>query len=104
MRDLLEAHRAALTLAAELGVTLLTGTDESDHGGAPEEAAALVRYGVPEPVAVTAATSGARAYFGLPGLEPGAPADLVTFDRDPRADIAVLAAPAAVVAGGQLVP
>ena len=85
VRELLQAHRAALKLAAELGVTLLIGTDEAGHGGAPEEAAALVRYGVPEPVAVAAATSGARAYFGLGGLEPGAPADLVTFDRDPRA-------------------
>jgi len=104
VRELLEAHREALSLAAELGVTLLTGTDESDHGSAAEEAAALVRYGVPERVAVAAATTAARAYFGLPGLEPGAPADLVTFDRDPREDIAALAAPAAVVAGGQRVP
>jgi imidazolonepropionase-like amidohydrolase len=104
VRALLDAHREALALAAELGVTLLTGTDEREHGSAADEAAALVRYGVPERVAVAAATTGARAYFGLPGLERGAPADLVTFDRDPREDIAALGEPAAVVAGGQRVP
>jgi imidazolonepropionase-like amidohydrolase len=68
------------------------------------EAAALVRYGVPARAAIAAATTGARAYLGLPGLEPGAPADVVTFDRDPREDIGALATPAAVVAGGQRVP
>jgi imidazolonepropionase-like amidohydrolase len=104
VRELLHGHARALALAAELGVTLLTGTDESEHGSAPEEAAALVRYGVPAKVAVAAATTAARAYFGLPGLEPGAPADLVTFDCDPRADITALADPAAIVAGGQRVP
>jgi imidazolonepropionase-like amidohydrolase len=83
-------------------VTLLTGTDERPHGSAAAEAAALVRYGVPARAAFAAAT--ARAYFGLPGLEPGAPADLVTFDRDPRLDISALGEPLAIVSGGQRVP
>jgi imidazolonepropionase-like amidohydrolase len=104
VRELLDEHARSLALAAELGVTLLTGTDEQPHGSAAVEAAALVRYGVPPRAAIAAATTAARAYFGLPGLEPGAPADLVTFECDPRADIAALAAPAAVVAGGQRVP
>jgi imidazolonepropionase-like amidohydrolase len=104
VRDLLDAHARSLALAAELGVTLLTGTDEREHGSAAAEAAALVRYGVPPSTAIAAATTGARAYFGLPGLGPGAPADLVAFARDPRADIAALAEPAAVIAGGQRVP
>jgi imidazolonepropionase-like amidohydrolase len=104
VRELLDDHAAALALAAELGVTLLTGTDEQPHGSAAAEAAALVRYGVPARAAIAAATTGARAYLGLPGLESGAPADLVTFEVDPRADIAALAAPAAVVAAGQRVP
>jgi imidazolonepropionase-like amidohydrolase len=102
VRELLDLHGRSLRLAAELGVTLLTGTDERPHGSAPAEAAALVRYGVPARAAVAAAT--ARAYFGLPGLEPGAPADLVTFARDPRLDISVLGEPVAIVAGGQRVP
>ena len=100
-RAMLELQRAALPLAAELGVTLLTGTDEAEHGSAAAEAAALVRYGVPARAAIAAATTGARDYLGLPGLADGAPADLVMFDRDPREDILALAQPAAVVAGGR---
>jgi imidazolonepropionase-like amidohydrolase len=102
VRELLDLHGRALRLAAELGVTLLTGTDERPHGTVAAEAAALVRYGVPAPVAVAAAT--ARGYFGLPGLEVGAPADLVAFDRDPRLDISALSQPVAILAGGQRVP
>jgi imidazolonepropionase-like amidohydrolase len=63
----------------------------------------MTRYGVPAEPALAAATTGARRYLGLPGLEPGAPADLVTFDRDPRHDIAALAAPVAVLSGGRRV-
>jgi len=99
-REVLDLQREMLPLAAELGVTLLTGTDEQAHGGVAAEAAALVRYGVPAPAAVAAATTGARAYLGLPGLEDGAPADVVVFDRDPREDVAVLGEPAAVLVGG----
>ncbi len=104
VRELLDQHARSLALAAELGVTLLTGTDEREHGSAALEAAALVRYGVPARAAIAAATTGARAYFGLAGLEAGAPADLVLFERDPREDVAALASPVAVVAGGQRVP
>jgi imidazolonepropionase-like amidohydrolase len=98
---LLDRQRETLPLAVELGVTLLAGTDEEPHGSIADEVAALVRYGVPPRAALTAATTGARAYLALPGLEPGAPADLVTFDDDPRAEPAVLGKPAAVLAGGR---
>jgi imidazolonepropionase-like amidohydrolase len=102
VRDVLEMHGRSLRLAAALGVTLLTGTDERPHGTVAAEAAALVRYGVPAPAVVAAATR--RGYFGLPALDVGAPADLVTFERDPRVAIEALAEPAAIVAGGQRVP
>jgi imidazolonepropionase-like amidohydrolase len=102
-RALLELQRETLPLAAELGVALLAGTDEEPHGSVAEEVAAMVRYGAPPEAAIAAATTGARRYLGLPGLEDGAPADIVTFDRDPRADVAALAAPTAVVAGGRMV-
>jgi imidazolonepropionase-like amidohydrolase len=100
-RALLDGQRETLPLAAELGVTLLAGTDEEPHGSVADEVAAMVRYGAPTGAALAAATTGARRYLGLPGLEPGAPADLVTFDRDPRADPGVLHEPAAVLAGGR---
>jgi imidazolonepropionase-like amidohydrolase len=99
-RELLDLQRAMLPLAAELGVTLLAGTDEEPHGSVAAEVGALVRYGVPVPAAITAATTGARAFLGLPALEDGAPADLVVFDRDPREDVAALATPVAVLTAG----
>ena len=98
---ILDRARAALPLAAELGVPLLAGTDEEPPGTLADEAAWMVRYGVPPAVAVAGATDVARAFLGLPGLEDGAPADLVTFDADPCADLSALARPVAVVAGGQ---
>jgi imidazolonepropionase-like amidohydrolase len=102
-RALLDLQRRTLPLAAELGVTLLVGTDEEPHGSAAAEATALVRYGVPERAAITAVTTAARDFLGLSGLTDGAPADLVTFDHDPRTDITALAAPAAILADGQRV-
>jgi imidazolonepropionase-like amidohydrolase len=99
-RELLDLQRETLPLAAELGVTLLAGTDEEPHGSVAAEVAALVRYGVPAPAAIAAATTGARVFLGLPGLEDGAPADLAVFDRDPREDVAALAAPVAVLSAG----
>jgi imidazolonepropionase-like amidohydrolase len=103
-RAMLDLQRIMLPLAAELGVTLLAGTDEQPHGSVAAEAAALVRYGVPARTAIAATTTTARDFLGLPGLTAGAPADLVTFAADPRDDIAALAGPAAILAAGQRVP
>ena len=100
---LLERQREMLALAAELGVTLLAGTDEQPHGSLALEVVALAEHGVPAADALAAATTGARRYLGLKGLVDGAPADLVTYDSDPREDLAVLGSPAAVVCGGRVV-
>src|SRR4051794_35770401 len=97
---ILDRARAALPLAAELGVPLLAGTDEEPPGTVAAEVGWMVRYGVPPEVAVAGASSAARAFFGLPALEDGAPADLVTFAADPAADVGALASPVAVVARG----
>jgi imidazolonepropionase-like amidohydrolase len=102
-RALLDRQRETLPLAAELGVTLLAGTDEEPHGSVADEVAALVRFGVPAPAAIASATTGARRFLGLPGLEDGAPADVVVYDSDPRADLAVLARPALTILRGRLV-
>ena len=101
-RALLDLQRRVLPLAVEAGVTLLAGTDEEAHGSIADEVAALVRYGVPVHDAIAAATTGARRFLELPALHEGAPADLVTFARDPRTEIAALGQPAAVVVGGRL--
>jgi imidazolonepropionase-like amidohydrolase len=90
-------------LAAQLGVPILTGTDEAPHGALAREVAQLCRFGLPVSTALAAASTTARAYLGLPGLEQGAPADLVTFDTDPRENLEALAKPAAVLLGGRRV-
>ena len=48
-RELLDLQRRTLPLAAELGVTLLAGTDEEPHGSVAAGVAALARFGVPRP-------------------------------------------------------
>jgi imidazolonepropionase-like amidohydrolase len=100
-RELLDLQRRTLPLAAELGVTLLAGTDEEPHGSVAAEVAALVDNGVPPRAAIASTTTAARAFLGLSGLTDGAPADVVTFRTDPRDEVAALAEPAAVLAGGR---
>jgi imidazolonepropionase-like amidohydrolase len=58
---------------------------------------------MPPADALAAASTAARRYLGLPGLEPGAPADLVCYPADPRDDPEVLAHPSAVVIRGKRV-
>jgi imidazolonepropionase-like amidohydrolase len=68
-----------------------------------DEVAELVKAGIPAVDALAAASWGGRAWLGRPGLTEGAPADLVVYDRDPRQDIRVLAAPRRVVLRGRVV-
>ncbi len=83
-----------LTVAAHAaGVTILAGTDFRPHGTIAAEVRHLIAAGLPADVALGAASWTARAFFGLPGLDDGAPADFVVYDRDPLADLAVLDAP-----------
>jgi imidazolonepropionase-like amidohydrolase len=70
------------------------------HGTVAGEVALLVEFGLGPVDALRAATTAARAFLGAPGLADGAPADLVTYDADPRDDPAVLKTPAAVVRNG----
>ncbi|MCM3926519.1 amidohydrolase, partial [Frankia sp. AiPs1] len=51
--------------------------------------------------ALSAATWSARAWLGHPALTEGAPADLVVYPADPRADVGVLAAPDLIVLRGR---
>jgi imidazolonepropionase-like amidohydrolase len=96
------AHPALVAAAAEAGVVLLAGTDSRPHGKVAAEIRALAAAGVPVDVALGAGSWTARAYLGLPGLVPGAPADAVVYDTDPRADLSVLDAPRAVILRGRL--
>lgn len=90
-----------LPAAHRLGVPILTGSDVV--GTVAGEVAAFVALGLDPTAALAAATTTARDYLGLPALAAGAPADLVTYDADPRDDPEVLRRPAAVVARGRRV-
>lgn len=95
--------RRLLPLAAQLGVVILTGTDELPHGLLADEVVTLHQYGLPATAALGAASTHARTYLGLPGFAGGAPADFVTFMADPRLNLETLASPAAVILGGRRV-
>jgi imidazolonepropionase-like amidohydrolase len=96
----LDALRANLPRAVALGVPVLAGTDVTAHGSVAGEVALLVEYGLDPVDAVRSATTTARAFLGAPGIADGAPADFVTYDADPRDDVAVLRQPVAVVRRG----
>jgi hypothetical protein len=103
----LHANRYALVRDLhEAGVPVLVGTDAGGtigHGRIADEAAELVRAGIPARDVVAAASWRTRAWLGVEGLDEAASADLVVFDADPREDIRVLAAPRAVVLRGEVV-
>ncbi|MFC6016899.1 amidohydrolase family protein [Plantactinospora solaniradicis] len=97
------AHGPLVAAAAETGVTLLAGTDTRPHGRIADEIRAMVVAGVRPHDALGAASWTARAYLGLPGLTPGAPADITVYAEDPRADLHQLDTPRAVVLRGRAV-
>ncbi len=79
---------AVVAAAAEAGVLVLAGTDAGmvPHGLVGSEIDALRRAGVDPHQAVGAGSWLGRDFLGLPGIEEGAPADLVAFERDPRGE------------------
>jgi imidazolonepropionase-like amidohydrolase len=97
------AHPALTAAAVEAGVTVLAGTDSRPHGRIADEVRLMAAAGVPAHEALGAASWTARSYLGLPGLEPGAPADVAVYADDPRADLNQLDAPLAVVLRGRRV-
>jgi imidazolonepropionase-like amidohydrolase len=96
-------HPALVAAAAEAGVRILAGTDSRPHGRVADEIRALASAGLRPQDAIAAGSWAARSYLGLGGLTPGAPADAVVYDADPRTDLAQLDAPRAVILRGQLV-
>lgn len=97
-----------VSAAYEAGVTVLAGTDSYGnaalpHGRVAGEVRHLAASPIPPAAAIGAAAWTARTFLGRPGLDPGAPADLVAYDRDPRTDLGVLDTPARVVHRGRVV-
>ncbi|GAA5056965.1 amidohydrolase family protein [Nocardia callitridis] len=106
MRDLHRRSRDTVGKAHAAGVQIFAGTDAGGsirHGRIRDEVAALMEAGLSGHDALGAASWNARAWLGHPSLEPGAPADFVVYEQDPRTDPQkILAAPRAVVLRGRL--
>ncbi|MFD7814517.1 amidohydrolase family protein [Streptomyces sp. NPDC059785] len=106
MRRLHERRHDTVRAAYDAGIPVYAGTDAGGalaHGLVAGEVAELVTAGIPPLRALSATTWEARRWLGRPGLDEGAPADLVVYDEDPRADVRVLAAPRRVVVNGRVV-
>ncbi|MCW2740012.1 MAG: amidohydrolase [Blastococcus sp.] len=106
MRRLYAQSGAVVRAAFEAGVPVFAGTDAGGgivHGRIVDEVQALHAAGMPAEAALAAASWGARSWLGLPCIEEGAPADLVVYDADPRADLEVLRHPRRMVLRGRVV-
>jgi imidazolonepropionase-like amidohydrolase len=106
MRRLHASAGAVVRAAHDAGVPVFAGTDAGGgiaHGLIREEVRALHAAGLPAEVALGAASWAARSWLGLPCIEEGAPADVVVYDADPRADLDVLARPVRMLLRGRVV-
>jgi len=96
--QLRERLATLLPLAVKLGVTVMTGTDVV--GTIAREVTLLTEFGLEPTAALTAATTAARRFLGLPGLVDGHTVDLVMYHDDPRDTPETLTRPAAIIARG----
>lgn len=105
MATVLDGQGEVVRQAAERGVTVLAGTDAGmvPHGLVGSEIALLLAAGLPPEKALGAGSWAAREYLRLPGIEEGAPADLVAFADDPREDVDALRRPSFVMLNGRRV-
>ncbi|MGW0333984.1 amidohydrolase family protein [Streptomyces sp. NPDC003011] len=106
MRRLHERRYDTVRAAYDAGIPVYVGTDAGGtlpHGLVAAEVAELVTAGIPPLKALAATSWAAREWLGRPGLDEGAPADLVVYDTDPRADVRVLSAPRRIVLNGRVV-
>ena len=103
MRDLYERRFEVVGRAREAGIAVYVGTDAGGylpHGLVAREVEALTHAGFGVTEAIGAATWAARAWLERPAISEGAPADVVVYSEDPRADVRVLADPHRIVRGG----
>jgi imidazolonepropionase-like amidohydrolase len=106
MRRLYANSGAVVRAAYEAGVPVFAGTDAGggiEHGVIADEVRALHAAGLPAEAALAAASWAARAWLGLRCIEEGAPADLVVYDADPRADLDALRRPQRMLLRGRVV-
>src|SRR5262249_41245514 len=96
--DYRERLRELLPLAHRLGVPILAGTDTA--GTPARDGALLAEHGLEPPPALEAATITGSRFLGEPFAQAGRATTLVTYQDDPRDDLAVLSSPRAVIIDG----
>ncbi|TXH03427.1 MAG: hypothetical protein E6R07_11245 [Nevskiaceae bacterium] len=109
-RRYFDMDRGQIALMRKAGVRFLAGSDAPDGEAVPgfslhDELAELVAAGLTPMEALQSATRNAGDYFGLGDtgvIAPGARADLVLLDADPRADIRNTRRIDAVILDGRL--
>ncbi|GAA1488595.1 amidohydrolase family protein [Brachybacterium sacelli] len=103
----LRASRFERTRAAhDAGIPLLVGTDAGGvlgHGIIHDELDELALAGLDAAAILEAAAWAPRRFLGVPGLEDGAPADLLVVPEDPRQDHRVLRDLRQIVLGGEVI-
>lgn len=106
MRALYATSRERIRSAWEAGVPIYTGTDAGGslpHGLIRDEIRALIGAGIPQSDVIAQASWRGREWLGLPGLDEGAPADLIVYETDPRSDLAAIHWPIHTVLRGRVV-
>lgn len=92
--------------AHDAGIPLLAGTDAGGvlgHGIIHDELDEFARAGLDATAILDAASWAPRRFLGVPGLEDGAPADLLVVPRDPRSDHRALRERSHIVLRGRIV-
>jgi imidazolonepropionase-like amidohydrolase len=106
MRALYATSRERVRALWEAGAAIYIGTDAGGslaHGLVCKEIAALVEAGIPQPEVIAQASWRAREWLGRPGLVEGAPASFVSYDADPRVELATIFAPRRIVLRGAVI-
>ncbi len=106
LRALFATSRERVRAAYEAGIAIYVGSDAGGslpHGLVRDEIRALVGAGIPQPEVIASASWRARDWLGLPGLDEGAPGDLLVFDTDPRSDLSAIYQPRRIVLRGTVV-
>jgi imidazolonepropionase-like amidohydrolase len=104
MRDLHAHGLSRIGAAREAGVPIYAGSDAGSliaHGRVTDEVEALKGVGMSPTEALGAACWDARRWLGRPGLEHGAPADVLCYSQDPRLGPDVLSQPDLVILRGK---
>ena len=105
MRALHARRFETIGKAVDAGVPVYAGTDAGGvhgHGLIASEIELLAKVGGND-FALGAASWNARRWLGHPGIEQGAPADLLVFADDPRVNVSVVRQPLLILLNGRVV-